>query len=80
MVNNPLAVFATWFLLVIGGGWFIWASFMAIRFIIEDAQGQLAAFGLVHNYGNSGGVIAIPIILSIIWVIASIPISMGLND
>lgn len=80
MINNPLAVFATWFLLAIGGGWFIWASYMAIRFIIEDAQGQHAAFGLVRNYGSSGGAIAVPIILSIVWVVASIPISIGLND
>lgn len=80
MIRNPLAVFATWFLLVIGGEWFIWASYMAIRFMIEDAQGQHAAFGLVHNYGNSGGVIAIPIILSIVWAVVSIPISISLSE
>lgn len=71
---DPLAKFATWFLLEIVGGWFIWASYMAIKFMIEDAQGQHAAFSLrdgPHAHAQVGAFIMVPIMVSVIWTIIS---------
>jgi hypothetical protein len=58
--------FTSWFFTEILGAWFIWASFMAIKFMSEDAQGQKAAFSLLHDT-NVGGFITIPIILSVLF-------------
>lgn len=73
-----LARFAFWFLIEIAGSWFIWASYMAIKFISEDAQGQKAAFSVLHNT-NVGGLILIPVMLTIVWTVAAIGIAVTVN-
>jgi len=67
---DSLEKFAVWFLAAIVGNWFIWGSFMAIKFMTEDAQGQKAAFSVLHNT-QVGGFIVIPILLSILYTIVS---------
>lgn len=80
IMRNPLAVFATWFLLAITGSWFIWASYMAIKFISEDAQGQHAAFSVIQKNSQVGAFIVIPIILTVVWAGLSLFIADELND
>lgn len=58
-------------MLEIGGTWVIWSSFMAIKFMIEDAQHQRAAFSVLHDT-QVGGFIVIPVILSVIWTVISV--------
>jgi len=79
-MKNPLVMFAIWFLLVIVGGWFIWASYMAIKFMSEVAQGQHAAFSLIDKNSQVGALIVIPAFLSVIWVIAAAIIANELAD
>lgn len=79
-MKNPVAVFATWFLLVIVGGWFIWASYMAVKFMDEVAQGQHAAFSLIDKNSQVGAFIIIPALLTIAWAFAAAVIANELND
>lgn len=62
--------FTAWFFTEIIGVWFIWASYMAVKFLTEDAQGQKAAFSVLHNT-QVGGFILIPIILTIVFSVVS---------
>lgn len=61
--------FTGWFFTEIIGVWCIWASYMAVKFMTEDAQGQKAAFSIGH--GQVGGFIAVPIILTVVYSIVS---------
>jgi hypothetical protein len=68
---NTWDKFTSWFFTEILGIWFIWASYMAVKFMTEDAQGQKAAFSVLHNT-EVGGFIVLPIVLSGIFTIVSI--------
>lgn len=66
--------FAFWFLIELAGSWVIWATFLAIKFISEDSEGQKASFGLVNN-SQIGAFIALPIIATVVWTIAAVGIA-----
>jgi hypothetical protein len=61
--------FGTWFTGEIIGLWFIWSTYMAIKFMTEAGQHQHAAFSLHGHNGGVGSLIAIPIILSILMTL-----------
>jgi hypothetical protein len=69
--------FGMWFTGEIIGLWFIWSTYMAVKFMIEDGQHQHASFSLhqaVHQNGQVGFVFLIPLFISVIgsviWAIA----------
>lgn len=61
--------FTGWFFTEIVGVWFIWASYMAVKFITEDAQHQKASFSVLH--AQVGGFIAVPIVMTVIYSVVS---------
>jgi hypothetical protein len=60
--------FTSWFFTEILGVWFIWASYMAIRFISDDAQGIKASFG---THDSSGVAILAPCLLTAVFTFVS---------
>lgn len=70
--------FLFWFFIELMGSWVIWASYMAIKFISEDAQGQKAAWSLIHTQ-NVGAAILFPILANIVWTVASIGIAATID-
>ena len=60
--------FTSWFFTEILGIWFIWSTYMAIRFIADDGQGFKASFG---SHDSSGAFILIPIFASVIFSLGS---------
>lgn len=72
---------ALWLALTMTGSWVIWASFLAVKFITEDAQGQRASFSIVHTgtAPYTGGFVFIPAILTVAWAVVSFLLAAGLN-
>ena len=62
--------FCIWFFCEILGVWFIWATYTAVKFFIEDAQGQHAAYSM--GTGSAvGGFIVLPIFATVIYSVAA---------
>jgi hypothetical protein len=67
---KPWEKFTSWFFTEILGAWFIWASYMAVKFMSEAAQGQKASFSLLGNT-QVGGLILIPVLATITFTLGS---------
>lgn len=69
-MNKSILKFCLWVVMELAGSWAIWSSFTTIKFMIEVAQGQKAAFSL-NGSPAVGAFIILPGIATLIWTIWS---------